>query len=81
VNPEEYKGRCFSGFPEEHKPLMFLSSLKNVSSVMFLGSLRNIISYVPQCHVAEEHNLCSLAPTSMQTYVCQDMFLSYVPRP
>jgi hypothetical protein len=48
---------------------------------MFLGSPRNISSYVPRCHVAEEHNLCSSAPMSMQTYVHQDMLFVYVPRP
>jgi hypothetical protein len=56
---------------------------RNVSSHMFLGWPRNISSYVPQCHVAEEHKLCSSALMSMQSYVCQDIFLSYsyVPRP
>jgi hypothetical protein len=30
--------------------------------------------------MAEEHNLCSSALTSMQSYVHQDMLLSYVHR-
>jgi hypothetical protein len=34
-------------------------------SVMFIGWPRNISSYVAQCHMAEEHNLRSLAPTSV----------------
>jgi hypothetical protein len=59
---------------------MFIGSPRNVSLVMFLGSPRNVSSYVPRCHVTEEHNLCSSAPMSMQTYVYQDMFLGYVPQ-
>jgi hypothetical protein len=48
---------------------------------MFLGWLRNISSYIPRCHVAEEHNLCSSAPIFVQSYIHQDMFISsYVPR-
>jgi hypothetical protein len=53
---------------------------RNVSLHMFLGWPRNITSYVPWFHVAKEHNLCSSAPMSMQSYVHQDIFLSYVPR-
>jgi hypothetical protein len=61
---------------------MFLSfEPRNVSSDMFLGWPRNISSYVPQCHMAEEYKLCSSAPMFMQSYVRQDIFLSYVPRP
>jgi hypothetical protein len=61
---------------------MFLSfGSRNVSSDMFLGWPRNISSYVPRCHMAEEHKLCSSAPMFMQSYVRQDIFLSYVPRP
>jgi hypothetical protein len=59
---------------------MFLGWPKNVSLVTFLGWPRNISSYVPRCHVAKEHNLCSSASMSMWSYVRQDIFLSYVPR-
>jgi hypothetical protein len=59
---------------------MFLGFLsRNVNSNMFFGWPRNISSYVPRCHVAEEHKLCSSAPMFMQSYVRQDIFLSYVP--
>jgi hypothetical protein len=40
-------------FPDERKLV-----------VMFLGSPRKIRAYVSRCHVAEEHKLCSLAPTA-----------------
>jgi hypothetical protein len=56
---------------------MFLGFPRNVSSVMFLGFPRNISSYVPWCHVSEEHNLCSSVLMSMRTYVRQDMFLGH----
>jgi hypothetical protein len=52
----------------------------NVSSDMFLSWPRRMSSYVPQCHVAEEHKLCSSAPMSVQSYVHQDIFLSYIPQ-
>jgi hypothetical protein len=52
---------------------------RNVSSDMFLGWSRNISSYVPRCHVAEEHKLYSSALLSVQSYIRQDIFLSYVP--
>jgi hypothetical protein len=54
---------------------------RNISSDMFLGCPRNISSYVPWFHVAEEHNLCSSTLMSVQSYVHQDIFLSYVPWP
>jgi hypothetical protein len=54
---------------------MFLDFPRNVSSVIFPDSPRIISSYVPLCHVAEEHNLCSSAPMSIRTYIHQDMFL------
>jgi hypothetical protein len=49
--------------------------LTNVSSVMSLGSLRNIRSYVPRCHVAEEHKLCLSAPMVRWVYIRPDTFL------
>jgi hypothetical protein len=45
---------------------------------MFIGWSRNISSYIPQCHVTDEHNLYSLAPMSVQSYIRQDIFISYV---
>jgi hypothetical protein len=51
---------------------------RNISSDMFLGWPRNISSFIPRCHMAEGHNLCSSAPMSMQSYVHQDIFFSYV---
>jgi hypothetical protein len=37
------------------------------------------LDYVPRCHMAKEHNLCSSALMYTQTYVSRDMFLGYVP--
>jgi hypothetical protein len=37
-----------------------------------------MFSYVPRCHVAEEHNLCLSAPMPQWAYVPRDTFLSYV---
>jgi hypothetical protein len=61
---------------------MFLSfGLRNISLDMFLGWPRNISSYIPRFHVAEEYNLCSSTPMSVQSYVHEDIFISYIPRP
>jgi hypothetical protein len=77
---------------KEYKAYVPRSPTRNISSLyvpQFLEERkfryvpqfpRNISSYVPRCHVAEEHNLCSSIPMSMRTYVCQDIFLGYVPQ-
>jgi hypothetical protein len=79
---EEHKVRYVPRFwPRNVSSHMFLDfGPRNVCSDMFLSWPRNISSYVPRCHVAEEHKLCSWASMSMQSYVRQDIFLSYVPQ-
>jgi hypothetical protein len=72
--PQFWAEECKVGYVPQFRP-------RNVSSHMFLGWPRNISSYVPRCHVAKEHNLCISASMSMRSYICQDMFLSYVLRP
>jgi hypothetical protein len=80
---EERKVRYVPWFrPRNVSSHMFLSFRpRNVSSDMFLGWPRNISSYVPRCHVAEEHKLCYSALMSVQSYIHQDIFLSYVSQP
>jgi hypothetical protein len=80
---EECKVRYVPRFwPRNISSHMFLGfASRNVSSHMFLGWPRNIRSYIPRWHMVEEHNLCSTAPMFVQSYVRQDIFLSYVPQP
>jgi hypothetical protein len=68
-------------WPRNISSHMFLGfGLRNISLDTLLGWPRNISSYVPWFHIAEEHNLYSSAPMSVQSYVRQDIFLSYAPR-
>jgi hypothetical protein len=79
---EEHKVGYVPRFWAEERKVGYVSRFRsrNVSLYMFLGWLRNIISYISWCHVAKEHKLCSSALMSVQSYIRQDIFLSYVPR-
>jgi hypothetical protein len=72
-----YVPQFWPGNVSSHMFLIF--EPRKISLNMFLGWPRDISFYVPRCHVAKEHNLCSSALMSVQCYICQDIFFSFVP--